>query len=525
MKLLRVASPVIDRHIYSFSFSRVAMAGLYRPRDYMELREMSLSKTFITSQKFRDPVQVRPLPAGQKPVEPSDEYIHQTRIVEVRTPPKATLPSTEPNVARSAPVITRKGSGSATRRGGNRGTEPKLSTVLNHPYPTRGQDRQLREVLEESQSLESSDSESKSASPLPADIDQISEDHADLFTETIKRDPNDPDNTPLRLKHLEQEQVYESNRREYDDTMEGPSGQTSRNVKRHGQARAQDWDTSERTLNLEQDHERTFRSADSDATECSSSNSSPVTITNGTSLSSSLTLSPATAPQDGPGAVYSDPLSPTRSTSNSENMDMDMDLEEAAQSLQRTLASTYCPPHQYSVPNGAYTYHGHYGDAPEDSIRALLFEPDPMTPSYRHPTNDTQRRYPSNHAYSPPGGLMNYPEDHRYSPAVPGREFCRWYPPYPPPRSYYGNRQYAIPGECPAPFTPNYVLPPWDENYGASEDYSSSDVVSSDSFERTPVRHEYQSKQMFSYLQGNEKCVQLTRFFFLTCVVLWYNRL
>ncbi|KAF8951856.1 hypothetical protein BGZ52_009380, partial [Haplosporangium bisporale] len=260
-----------------------AMAGLYRPRDYVELREMSLSKTFITSQKFRDPVQVRPLPAGQKPVEPSDEYIRQTRIVEVRTSPKATLPSTEPNVARSAPITTRKESGSATRRGGKRGIESKLRTVLNHPYTTRSQDRQLREVLEENQFLESSDTESKSASPLLADIDQTNDDHADRITETIKRDPNDPDNSPLRLEPLAQEQVCESNRREYDGTMEAPSGQTSRNTKRHGQVRAQDRDTSERTLNREQDYERTFRSSDNDATECSSSNSSPVTITNGCS--------------------------------------------------------------------------------------------------------------------------------------------------------------------------------------------------------------------------------------------------
>ncbi|KAF9391890.1 hypothetical protein CPC16_003803 [Podila verticillata] len=470
-----------------------AMAGLYRPRDYVELREISLSKTFITSQKFRDPVQVRPLPAGQKPVEPSDEYIRQTRIVEVRTSPKATLPSTEPNVARSAPITTRKESGSATRRGGKRGIESKLRTVLNHPYTTRSQDRQLREVLEENQFLESSDTESKSASPLLPDIDQTNEDHADRITETIKRDPNDPDNSPLRLEPLAQEQVCESNRREYDGTMEAPSGQTSRNTKRHGQVRAQDRDTSERTLNREQDYERTFRSSDNDATECSSSNSSPVTITNGTSLSSSLTLSPATVPRDGPGALYSDPLSPTGFTSNSENMDMDMDMDEAAQTLQGTLASAYCPPRQYSIPNGAYQCHGHYGDAPEDSIRALLFEPDPMTSSYRHPPNDTQRRHPSNHAYSPTGGLLAYPEDHFYPPGVPGGEFRRWNPPYPPPGSYYGNRQYAIPGEYPAPFIPNYVLPPWDENYGASEDYPSSDVVSSDSFERIPVRHEYQS--------------------------------
>lgn len=494
MKLLQMVALLIDRHIFYISFPRIAMAGLYRPRDYVELREISMSKTFITSQKFRDPVQVKPLPAGQKPVEPSDEYISQTRITEVRTPSKAIMPSAEGNAAQSASATTRKESDPATRLGRKRGTEPKPTTVLTHPYPTRGQDRQLREVLEESQIQESSDSESRSASSLP---DQTNEGHAELFAETTRRDPSYPENTPqLYLQPLAQEQIYESNRREYDDTMEGPSGQTSRNAKRHGWARAQDWGTNESTLNREQDHERPFRRADNDATEGSSSNSSPVTITNSPSLSSSLTLSPATAPRDEPRALYSDPLSPTESMSNSENMDMDM--EEAAQTLQQASTRTYFSPRQCSIPNGTYPYRGHFGDASEDSIRALLFEPDPMTPSYRLPPYDAQGRYTSNNVYPPPSGPLAYLEDHHYSPAVSGNgEFRRWYPPYPPPRNYYGDRHYTIPDECPAAFVPNYMMPSRDESYGAGDDYSSSDVVSSDSFERTPVHHEFQSKQMF----------------------------
>ncbi|KAG0355759.1 hypothetical protein BG005_005280 [Podila minutissima] len=264
-----------------------AMEGLYRPRDYVELREIFLSKTFVTNQKLRDPVRVKPLPADQTPVEPTDEYIRQTRIVEVRTPPKPTLPPTEP-AARSTPT-SRKGSSPVSRLRGKRSSETKATNILNHPYPTRGQDRQLREILEESQALETSGSKCRSASRLHTNVDQINEDYKDEATsgnggsgETrVPPDPNDMKNTQLHLEPLAKHQICESNRQEYDDMMEYPTNKIFRNSKRRkNYSQVEESDTSERVLSQIRYQERPPRCVDNDATERSSSKmSSPATVT------------------------------------------------------------------------------------------------------------------------------------------------------------------------------------------------------------------------------------------------------
>ncbi|KAG0030019.1 hypothetical protein BGZ82_007613 [Podila clonocystis] len=267
-----------------------AMEGLYRPRDYVELREMCLSKTFVTNQKFRDPVRVTPLPGGEPPVEPTDEYISQTRIVEARMPPKPTMPPTEP-AARSTPT-TRKGFGPVSRRGGRRNSETKAATILNHPYPTRGQDRQLREVLEESQEQGSYGSKSRSASPLSADVDQTNEDCEDASETTGSNGgrgeprespgPNDLETTQLHLETMAKDQICESNHQAYDDIMEGPTRQSFGSAKRRKRiARVQESDSWEHIFSQAWDQERPYRHVENGATECSSSKtSSTATITN-----------------------------------------------------------------------------------------------------------------------------------------------------------------------------------------------------------------------------------------------------
>ncbi|KAF9332740.1 hypothetical protein BG006_004392 [Podila minutissima] len=491
-----------------------AMEGLYRPRDYVELREIFLSKTFVTNQKLRDPVRVKPLPADQAPVEPTDEYIRQTRIVEVRTPPKPTLPPTEP-AARSTPT-SRKGSSPVSRLTGKRSSETKATNILNHPYTTRGQDRQLREVLEESQALETSGSKSRSAYRLHANVDQINEDYEDEATsdnggsgETrVPSDPCDMKNTRLHLEPLAKDQICESNRQEDDEMMGYPTTKIFRNSKRRkNYSQVEEPDTSEPVLSQTRDQERPPRCVDNDATERSSSKmSSPGTVIDSMSLSSSLDLSPVTAPRDGPGALYRNSLSPTGSISYSENIDM----EEAAQTLQRASAMAFFPPRQYSATANTASlpsYNEYFDDTPENSIRALLFEPDPVSPDYRYhppPNNAQEWRYPGDHTYGPPPSApLAYPEEHRYhssSRALGDGDYHRWYPPYPPrPRGFFGDA-HAIPGEYLTPFVPSYTMPIEEESLGSSDDYSSSDVVSSGSLERTPVHHEYQGDSPEGYI-------------------------
>ncbi|KAG0339934.1 hypothetical protein BG000_001019, partial [Podila horticola] len=493
-----------------------AMEGLYRPRDYVELREMSLSRTFITNQKFRDPVRVTPLPAGQKPFEPMDEYVNQTRVVEVRTPPKPTLPPTDP-VARSTST-TRKGSGPVSRLRRKNGSDSKEAMILSHPYPTRGQDRNLRKFLETSQALESSGPKIRSASPLPAGVHQTNENYEDA-SETSRDnggsgkpggspDSYDRENTQLHLDSLVKSQICELNNQEDDDIKEGPTSQIFRNSKhRKYYAQVEESDTMERTLGQARDQGRPPRRVDNDVTEGSSSNmSSPVTITNSISLSSSLSLSPVAVPQDGPGALYSD----------SENMD----TEEVAQTLRRASTMAYFPPRQYSATaNTVYspTYHEYFGDAPENSIRTLLFESDPMSPSYRYlplPNSAQDWRYSGDPAHGPPPNApVAYPDEHRSycSPPAPGDgDYHQWYSSYPPrPRGYFWER-HAIFGEYPASFVPTYTMPPGKGNFGSSEDYSSSDMVASDSLERTPVQHEYQDDSPEGYGPHHNAEYQMT---------------
>ncbi|KAG0249461.1 hypothetical protein BG011_009275 [Mortierella polycephala] len=60
------------------------MNGLHRPREYVQLRDLLLSKTFIKLQKFRNPVRVLPLVENGRPYEPMDEYVSGSRVTENR---------------------------------------------------------------------------------------------------------------------------------------------------------------------------------------------------------------------------------------------------------------------------------------------------------------------------------------------------------------------------------------------------------------------------------------------------------
>ncbi|KAF9921672.1 hypothetical protein FBU30_008279 [Linnemannia zychae] len=60
------------------------MQGLHSPRDYIELRDLPISKTFVTIQSYRIPIKILPLESNQQPLDLADEYIHSSRIVEAR---------------------------------------------------------------------------------------------------------------------------------------------------------------------------------------------------------------------------------------------------------------------------------------------------------------------------------------------------------------------------------------------------------------------------------------------------------
>ncbi|KAF8984605.1 hypothetical protein BGZ46_007518 [Entomortierella lignicola] len=101
------------------------MEGLHRPQEYVELLELPLSKTFITKQKYRNPIRVLPLPPGEQPIDPYDEYIDNKRIVESRPLVKET--GTEKSIqpkARAPRTSKRKATtiGSSTKKARSRNT-------------------------------------------------------------------------------------------------------------------------------------------------------------------------------------------------------------------------------------------------------------------------------------------------------------------------------------------------------------------------------------------------------------------
>ncbi|KAF9113548.1 hypothetical protein BGX27_001309 [Mortierella sp. AM989] len=61
-----------------------AMENLHRPKEYVELLELPLSRTFIMKQKYRNPVLILPLAPGEQPSDSYDEYVSNKRVVESR---------------------------------------------------------------------------------------------------------------------------------------------------------------------------------------------------------------------------------------------------------------------------------------------------------------------------------------------------------------------------------------------------------------------------------------------------------
>ncbi|KAF9907727.1 hypothetical protein EC991_010674 [Linnemannia zychae] len=163
------------------------MSDLYGPRDYLELRNLPISKTFVMMQTYRIPINIEPLKYGQMPLDPADEYIHSSRVVEARstkalvTDPFDTTNTTTPTKRRA---VTRRqtqgqkheGAGGDTFESENEGfnylvdddyssesdydTEisnsrpphsraqapiASVTRVIRHNYSTRSQNRLLRE--------------------------------------------------------------------------------------------------------------------------------------------------------------------------------------------------------------------------------------------------------------------------------------------------------------------------------------------------------------------------------------------
>ncbi|KAF9132181.1 hypothetical protein BGX30_012749 [Mortierella sp. GBA39] len=91
------------------------MDELHGPREYLELRDLPVSKTFVMMQSYRVPIQILPLDCGQQPLDPADEYIHSSRIFEAR-PRRQSTPLASSNVTSMGPFKRRKTRGSRQRR-------------------------------------------------------------------------------------------------------------------------------------------------------------------------------------------------------------------------------------------------------------------------------------------------------------------------------------------------------------------------------------------------------------------------
>ncbi|KAF8940056.1 hypothetical protein BGZ47_007902 [Haplosporangium gracile] len=88
---------------------------LHSPREYLELRDLPISKTFVMMQSYRVPIQILPLDFGQQPLDPADEYIHSSRIFEARAAKQST-PLSSSNTAVEGPVKRRRTRGGRQRK-------------------------------------------------------------------------------------------------------------------------------------------------------------------------------------------------------------------------------------------------------------------------------------------------------------------------------------------------------------------------------------------------------------------------
>ncbi|KAG0070277.1 hypothetical protein BGZ89_000971 [Linnemannia elongata] len=167
------------------------MDGLHGPREYLELRDLPISKTFVMMQSYRVPMQILPLDFGQQPLDPADEYIHSSRIFEARSARQST-PLASSNTASEGPFRRRKPPGNRQRKRveeeveedegenepdyifddtnsncddtyddsgkmtasgpilppiGLQPSQPPAVAPVYHNYPTRGQDRYIREQI------------------------------------------------------------------------------------------------------------------------------------------------------------------------------------------------------------------------------------------------------------------------------------------------------------------------------------------------------------------------------------------
>ncbi|KAG0294483.1 hypothetical protein BGZ96_001078 [Linnemannia gamsii] len=177
------------------------MDKLHGPREYLELRDLPISKTFVMMQSYRVPLQILPLDFGQQPLDPADEYIHSNRVVESRTTRQSTpspfnttnetpgnkRPRTRGSRQRKrveeeetseseggpdSPVDNTCGSSSggvyydSRMRTASQSFLPPLPAItptplpstpapLYHSYSTRGRDRKIREQIHQQQQLAS----------------------------------------------------------------------------------------------------------------------------------------------------------------------------------------------------------------------------------------------------------------------------------------------------------------------------------------------------------------------------------
>ncbi|KAF8940490.1 hypothetical protein BGZ58_006162 [Dissophora ornata] len=134
------------------------LEGLHRPREYAELLHLPLSKTFIMMQKYRNGIHILPIAPEALPIEPSDEYITSSRVVEARSVAKderiASKSKARKGRRKSTLVTCDSESEHEIESSGDEfsdatGSPKKLfdmTTIPGHPYPTRAQNRQLRQA-------------------------------------------------------------------------------------------------------------------------------------------------------------------------------------------------------------------------------------------------------------------------------------------------------------------------------------------------------------------------------------------
>ncbi|KAG0044248.1 hypothetical protein BGZ83_010507 [Gryganskiella cystojenkinii] len=152
-----------------------AMQGLHRPRDYKELRDLTLSKSFILIQKYRNPMVILAPDSHSSILDPFDEYVgndrvteghHQSRSETLRKPQKKRKSAKKPSRTRKAKVAKSEEPSKVEPEPETEESSPDLS----EPEGDEQEEQQVNGEIDEPQELGTSASSSSQGPPLPPTV-------------------------------------------------------------------------------------------------------------------------------------------------------------------------------------------------------------------------------------------------------------------------------------------------------------------------------------------------------------------